>query len=290
MDLKEALVELIRRTSTDLPSDVEAALAQARNREEQGSLQFQTFDAILENVKLARESSTPMCQDTGALLFFVDYPADQYSERELREAIGSATREASAKTFLRPNAVDSVTGRNSGDNTGINSPVIHFHQAEDTDKLSVRLLLKGGGSENVGAQYKLPNKELGAARDLEGVRKCVIDAIFKAQGLGCAPGIVGVAIGGNRDTGFEFSKMSLLGKLDEGNPAPELDSCEKEWLAQLNELGIGPMGFGGKTTVLGLKITALHRLPACFFVSVSYNCWACRRQSMIFNGGEPTYD
>jgi fumarate hydratase class I len=288
MDLTDAFLELIRLCAVDLPADVKQALERARDGEEEGSMACNTFQSILENVDIAREKAYPMCQDTGAPILWVNYGTG-YSQLELERQITEAVRRASKIPYLRPNAVDSLSGKNSGDNTGTGIPVFHFHQWE-RDYLKVDMMLKGGGSENASSQYKLPDASLGAGRNLEGVRRCVLDAINRIQGLGCAPGVVGVGIGGNRDTGFEAAKKALLRKFGEPNPDPELDRLEKQLLDQLNQLGIGPMGFGGRTTVLEVKAAALHRLPACYFVSVAYTCWAMRRHSMTVKGGEISYD
>jgi fumarate hydratase class I len=165
---------------------------------------------------------------------------------------------------------------------------MHFHEWEN-EGIEVRLLLKGGGCENVSTQYELPNTELNAGRDLEGVRRVVLDAVNRAQGLGCAPGVLGIAIGGDRGTSFAKSKQQLLRPLADTNPQPELAQLEDRLYQEGNELGIGPMGFGGQTTLLGVKIGALHRLPASFFVSIAYMCWANRRGSMRVIGEEVTY-
>ncbi len=286
-DLTEAFVELIRRSSTDLPEDVEQSLREAYNREDEGSAAQSVFGSILENVDLARKQSTPICQDTGTLIFYVSYPFG-WSTIKLREQIRAAAREATAKSYLRPNAVDSLTGKNSGDNTGKDFPVIHFNEWEE-DYVQVDLTLKGGGCENVGVQYKLPDNGLSAGRDLEGVRKVVLDAVVKAQGKGCSPGILGVAIGGDRGTGYEVSKEQFTRKLGERSESEDLASLEERLRDESNSLGIGPMGFGGKTTVLDVQIDAAHRLPASYFVTVSYMCWACRRHRMIVRGDEIIY-
>jgi fumarate hydratase class I len=192
-------------------------------------------------------------------------------------------------SYLRPNSVDSITGENSGNNLGDHYfPTIHFEEVEG-DTLTIELMLKGGGCENVGAQYSLPNSALGAGRDLEGVRRVALDAVQKAQGQGCAPGILGIAIGGDRGSSYLASKETLLRQLDEPNADPELAKLEARLTDESNEMGIGPMGFGGKTTVLGTKITGMHRLPASFFVSVSYMCWAYRRRKMVIQGDQVTY-
>jgi len=150
-------------------------------------------------------------------------------------------------------------------------------------------MLKVGGCENVGAQYKLPDNNLGAGRDLEGMRKVVLDAVYQAQGKGCAPGALGVAVGGDRGSSYIASKEALFRPLEDQNPDPELDKLEKQITEEANRLGIGPMGFGGKTTVLATKIKGLHRLPASYFVSVSYMCWAYRRRKMTYLNGEVSY-
>jgi fumarate hydratase class I len=279
-DLTAAFVELIRRTSTDLPPDVERALQDAHGVEQEGSAARGALDTILENVALAREASTPICQDTGTPIFYVYHPRG-WSTRELGEQIRAATAEATQKTYLRPNAVDTVSGENSGNNLGGDAfPTIHFEEIEG-DELIVDLMLKGGGCENVGAQYSLPNNALKAGRDLQGVRKVILDAVHKAQGKGCAPGILGVAIGGDRGSSYYGSKETLFRSLDDINPDPDLAALEEQLTQEANQLDIGPMGFGGKTTVLGVKIKNMHRLPASYFVSVSYMCWAYRRRRMI---------
>jgi len=287
-DLTEAFVELIRLTSTDLSPDVEQTLVAARAREAAGSAARGAMDAILENVALSRRNSTPICQDTGTPIFYVRYP-EGWSARKLREQIRAAVAAATRKSYLRPNAVDALTEKNSGNNLGDEAfPTIHFEEVEG-DELVVDLLLKGGGCENVGAQYSLPNSALGAGRDLKGVRRVVLDAVQKAQGQGCAPGILGVAIGGDRGSSYYASKEVLFRKMDEASPDPLLAGLEKQLTGEANQLGIGPMGFGGQTTVLATKMTGMHRLPASFFVSVSYMCWAHRRRRVTVRGEEVAY-
>jgi fumarate hydratase class I len=287
-DLTNDFLELIRRTSTDLPADVERALAAARQAEAEGSAARGALDSILENVALARRESSPICQDTGTPIFTVRHPGG-WSTRELREQIRRAVAEATARAYLRPNAVDSLSGKNSGNNLGDQAfPTIHFEEIEG-ETLTADLMLKGGGCENVGAQYSLPHSGLGAGRDLEGVRRAALDAVHQAQGQGCAPGVLGIAIGGDRGSSFLASKQALLRPLDDINPDPALADLETRLLGEANALGIGPMGFGGETTVLGVKAQSLHRLPASFFVSVSYMCWAHRRWRMIVDGGRVRY-
>ncbi len=278
LDLTSELLELVRKAATELPEDMVVALEKGRAQEEPGSAAEQALATILKNVRMARENSTPICQDTGTPIFEVHYPFG-VSTRMLKEQIQEAVAQATARAYLRPNAVDSLTGKNSGNNLGVDFPTIHFHEWEE-DRIFITLQLKGGGSENVSVQYKLPDAALGAGRDLEGVRRAVLDAVLKAQGKGCAPGVLGVAIGGDRGTGYIVAKKQLLRKLDDVNPLPELAALEDRIYRDANELGIGPMGFGGKTTVLGVKIGVAHRLPACYFVTVAYMCWANRRAEL----------
>jgi fumarate hydratase class I len=287
-DLTAHILELVRLAATDLPPDVEKSLGEAVAREEPSSAARGALETILENVTLARQNSTPICQDTGTPIFYVYFPQG-WSIRELRKQIESAVVEATQRAYLRPNSVDSLTGKNSGNNLGGDYfPSVHFEEVEG-DTLTIDLILKGGGCENVGAQYSLPNSALGAGRDLAGVRKVVLDAVHKAQGKGCAPGILGVAIGGDRGSSYYASKEVLFRQMEDANPNGQLAELEDRLTGEANQLGIGPMGFGGKTTVLGTKITSLNRLPASFFVSVSYMCWAYRRRRMIFQGGEVRY-
>jgi len=288
-DLTEQILELVRLAATDLPPDVEQSLRQALEREQPGSAARGALETILKNVELARANSTPICQDTGTPIFYVYHP-EGWSTRKLRAQIETAVVEATQRAYLRPNSVDSLTGKNSGNNLGGDHfPSIHFEEV-DGDTLTIDLMLKGGGCENVGAQYSLPNSALGAGRDLAGVRKVVLDAVHKAQGKGCAPGILGVAIGGDRGSSFYASKEVLYRKLDDANSEPQLAAMEERLTGEANQLGIGPMGFGGETTVLGTKITTLNRLPASYFVSVSYMCWAYRRRRMTYKDGEAAYE
>jgi fumarate hydratase class I len=286
-DLTDAFVELIRRAATQLPADMEKALRDAKQKEDPGSAAEGALDTIIQNVELARANSTPICQDTGTPIFEIHYPVG-VSTRKLEEQIRRACAVATERAYLRPNAVDSLTGKNSGDNTGIDFPTLHFHEW-DEQGIKVDLLLKGGGCENVSTQYKLPHSELGAGRDLEGVRRVVLDAVNKAQGLGCAPGVLGVAVGGDRGSSYIKSKQLLFRPLEDTNPKPDLAELENRLLEEGNELGIGPMGFGGQTTLLGVKIGTQHRLPASYFVSVAYMCWANRRASMRVIGEDIIY-
>lgn len=285
---RETFVELIRRASTELPADVVAAIESGRAKEKDGSLACKALDTIMDNIDLARETSAPICQDTGTPVVWIHYPTG-VSTRQLETAFREAVQEATDRKFLRPNAVDTLTGKNTGTGAGRGIPYIHFEEW-DEPRVEVRMLLKGGGSENVGTQYKLPDARLKAGRDIEGVRRAVLDAVVEAQGKGCAPGVLGVCVGGDRVAAFSESKHQLLRPLEDRNPIPELDELEQRLLREGNELGVGPMGFGGATTLLGVKIGVLDRLPACYFVTVTYMCWADRKAAVsIDQGGEVTW-
>jgi fumarate hydratase class I len=288
-DLTSEILELVRFTSTNLPPDVENKLRAAVEQEDPGSAANSTLKTIVTNVEMARNNSTPICQDTGTPIFYVHYP-EGWSTRKLKAQIQDAVIQSTEKAYLRPNSVDSLTGKNTGNNTGDEHyPTIHFEEVDEDQPLVIELMLKGGGCENVGAQYKLPDNRLGAGRDLEGVRKVVLDAVHQAQGMGCAPGTLGVAIGGDRGASYLASKEALFRDLDDRNSDELLADLEDRLTDEANQLGVGPMGFGGKTTVLGTKIKGLHRLPASYFVSVSYMCWAFRRRKMIYQSGTVTY-
>ena len=282
----DRLVALIRETSASLPEDVLAAIRRAKRMEASGSSAAVVLQTILDNCALAKKKGTPLCQDTGTLTFFVDA---RLRRRVTPEILKKAVARATELGCLRKNTIDAVTGKSYDDNCAESAPVIHY-----VDRPGVTLLLKGGGSENMSRQYSLPDAALGAGRDLAGVRKCVLDAVQKIQGYGCAPGILGVCIGGDRATGFEVAKEQLLRPLDEnggiggmgaegGMGCVELQKLEKALLKEANDLGIGPMGLGGKTTLLGVKIAARTRVPASFFVTIAYMCWACRRRTIYFS-------
>jgi fumarate hydratase class I len=274
----QSVVELITRTSTDLPPDVRAAMARALATEEPATRAGQAMTIIAQNIDQATSCEGPICQDTGMPTFEVKVPrgADQiFMRRQIREAVAEAT----TRGKLRPNSVDSITGENSGNNLGPGTPIIHFDQWEESD-IEIKLILKGGGCENTNAQYALPTEldHLGRAdRTLEGVRKCILHAVWKAQGKGCSPGAVGVCIGGDRTSGYAYAKEQLFRTLDDVNPDERLAALERSIMDEANRLAVGPMGFSGRTSLIGCKIGAQNRLPASFFVSIAYDCWAFRR-------------
>ena len=274
--MTERLTELIRRTTSDLPPDIEAALAHAAAEAASGSQASLFLNSILENARLAREQSTPLCQDTGTLTFFWRVPRGT-DTLALEHAAQDAVKAATVNGWLRQNTIETLTGVSVATNVTNGAPLCHFEQADDPP-FEVWLLQKGGGSENVSCQFSLPDDALGVGRDLDGVRKCVLNAVWQAQGFGCAPGVLGVCIGADRGEGFIQAKKQLLRSLDDTSPLPELADLERRVLDEANQLGIGPMGMGGAPTLLGVKIVAAPRLPASYFVTVAYMCWACRRR------------
>jgi fumarate hydratase class I len=276
--LSASLLELITQTSTNLPPDVRAAMGETLALETPGTQSHQALSIMASNTDMAYEDEGPICQDTGMPTFIVHTPVGA-NQLVLAKAIKEAVAEATKRGKLRPNSVDSLTGKNSGNNLGAETPVIHFEQWEQDD-IEVKLVLKGGGCENKNIQYSLPCEldHLGrAGRDLAGVRKCLLHAVWQAQGQGCAPGALGVCIGSDRAHGYMLAKMQLFRTLDDVNPNPELAALEAQILEEANKLGVGAMGLGGRAALIGCKITAANRLPASFFVSVAYDCWAFRR-------------
>lgn len=274
-ELCDAIVDLYRRAATSLPADVETALKSSLRKEDAGSNARAALSTILKNTKMAREASRPICQDTGVPVFFLKVP-EGLSHLKLREQIFKATRIATKEVPLRPNAVDILTDRNSGDNTGIGFPVIYIEET-NSRKLTIDLMLKGSGSENIGQLYKLPIAEIGAERDLEGVRRCVLDAVNMAQGRGCPPYIVGVGVGAAKDQVTRLAKEQLVRTIEDSNEYDVLSRLEKDLLRDINRLGIGPLGLGGRTTAIAVKIGVNHRHPASYFVDVSIACWADRK-------------
>ena len=298
MNVVDKLVGLIRETSSSLPADVIKALKAAQRKERKGSSAAVVLRTILDNCAIAAKRGTPLCQDTGTLTFFVD---ERLRRKVTPAVLKKAVALATERGCLRRNTIDSVTGKSYDDNVADGAPVVHYVAREASrsscasdsraSRPTVTLVMKGGGSENMSRQYSLPDAALGAGRDLAGVRKCVLDAVQKIQGYGCAPGILGVCIGGDRATGYEVAKEHLLRPLDaprrrqstavDGHRSEkELAALETRLLREANSLGIGPMGLGGKTTLLGVKLAARPRVPASFFVTVAYMCWACRRRTM----------
>lgn len=213
------------------------------------------------------------------LTFFWRVPAGT-RQRDLIALANEAVAEATERGWLRKNTIETLSGLSVDTNVAEGVPVHHFEEC-DVSAPEVTLLLKGGGSENMSCQYSLPDSRLGAGRDPAGVRVCVLDAVHRIQGQGCAPGILGICIGADRAEGYAVAKHQLLRPLPDRSSDPVLAALEAQLLEEANSLGIGPMGLGGKTTLLGVKMAARPRLPASFFVTIAYCCWACRRQTVV---------
>ncbi|SDC09470.1 fumarate hydratase, class I [Paenibacillus sp. UNCCL117] len=283
---QESMYKLIVETSTNLPADVREAIQEARAKEDAGTRSALSLSTIADNIRMAECNVSPICQDTGMPTFIVHTPVGA-NQIEMKKAIIAAVAQATKDSKLRTNSVDSLTGANSGDNIGPGTPVIHFEQWE-RDEIEASLILKGGGCENKNIQYSLPTELEGlgkAGRDLDGIRKCILHAVYQAQGQGCSAGFIGVGIGGDRTTGYELAKHQLFRTVDDVNPNEELRKLEDYVMENANKLGIGTMGFGGQVSLLGCKIGVMNRLPASFFVSVAYNCWAFRRQGVRIDAG-----
>ncbi len=274
MNLEETVenvaVNLLRFAVTELPKDVKEALQKAYSEEtsEAGKTQLR---AILDNIELAGKTHTPMCQDTGTIIFYVKAGAEVNDLDKIENALRTATKRATPEVPLRPNAVDPFKQKNTGDNTGRYIPYINW-EIVPGDTLEITVLPKGGGSENVCTMGMLVPGE-----GINGLKKFVIDSIIKAGSKPCPPNILGVAIGGGSDIAMKLAKKALLRPLDQPNPDPELAKLEKELLEAANSTGIGPMGLGGKFTVLGVNIDYAVRHPASYPAAVAFNCWAARR-------------
>lgn len=295
LKLRDGVVELYKKVATSIPSDIEEALKNAAAAETEPFAQ-ESLGIILKNISIARSEARPLCQDTGIPVFFVKVPVG-LSHQLIRNVIIDATRIATVKIPLRANAVNVVTERNTGDNVGEFFPIIYTEESPE-QTLTVDLMLKGGGSENLGQLYKLPTElcvepstldaqrnnaiTVVAERDFDGIRKCILDAVFRAQGKGCPPYTIGVAVGGAKDQVTFLSKKQLLRRITAPNPDSTMAAFEADVLNELNALGIGPLGFGGGTTALAVKMAAASRHPASYFVDVSFSCWANRRGRLVW--------
>jgi fumarate hydratase subunit alpha len=281
--IEDITVKLLQLAVTELPQDVKDALRKAQNEEETevGKAQLK---AILDNVDLAEKTHSPICQDTGVVIFYVKAGSQLKELDKIENALRNGTVRATREVPLRPNAVNPFTQKNTGDNTGRNIPYINW-QIVPGDTLEITVLPKGGGSENVSALGMLsPN------RGIKGLKKFVVDTVINAGAKPCPPIVLGVAVGGGTDIAMKLAKATLLKPLGEPNIDPELAKLEEELRKAINSTGIGPMGLGGKTTVLDLKIDFAHRHPASYPVAVVVQCWAARRASVrIYSNGKVDY-
>nr|WP_206204037.1 fumarate hydratase [Thermococcus sp. ES12] len=268
--IANAIVEAIRLAVTRIPDDVVLTLREAYEREESEIARF-NLENILKAIEIGKTESIPVCQDTGTLIFFIKAGVNSPFLGELEDAIIEATRRATEEVPLRPNAVDILTGRNSGDNTGRGVPVIHWEITEG-DEIEVAVLPKGGGSENCSALAMLTPSE-----GWEGVKRFVVAHVKACGGKPCPPVILGIGVGGSADLSLKLAKKALLRRVGERHPNERIAGLEEEILGAVNSLGIGPMGMGGRTTALDVKIEVVHRHPASFPVGLVVQCWANRR-------------
>ncbi len=264
--------KLLQLAATELPRDVKEALQRAY-REEESEVGKAQLKVILKNVELAEKQQVPLCQDTGVVTFYVKAGSPVTGLDKVEQALRKATVKATREVPLRPNAVDPFTQKNTGDNTGRFIPHIHW-EVTAGDALEITVMPKGGGSENVSALGMLS-----PSQGLKGLKKFVIETVVNAGAKPCPPTILGVAVGGGADIALKLAKASLLKPLNQPNPNPELAKLEQELREAANQTGIGPMGLGGKTTVLDVKVDYAHRHPASYPVAVVVQCWAARRAS-----------
>jgi fumarate hydratase subunit alpha len=270
--IENVAVELLRQAVTKLPPDVKEALQRA-HREEESEVGKTQLEAILNNVEFAEKTSTPMCQDTGVIIFYVKAGAQAKDLDKIKEALINATRRATKEVPLRPNSVGILTKKNTGDNTGRYLPYIHW-EITSGDTIELTAFPKGGGAENI-CQLGM----IRAGEGLNGLKKFVVDTMLKAGGKACPPNILGVGVGGGADIVMKIAKAALLRPINQPNPNPEVAKLEKELYEALNMTGIGPMGLGGKFTVLGVNVDYANRHPASYPVAVAGQCWAARRAS-----------
>jgi fumarate hydratase subunit alpha len=261
--------------ATKLPKDVEDALRTARELETDETAKTQ-LSAIIQNIEIAEEG-IPMCQDTGTIIFYVKVGDKFPFMTEIKDALAKATRKATAEVPLRPNAVNPIVGGNSGDNTGAKIPWINW-EVVPGDTLEVIAFPKGGGSENVSIVGMLK-----PGVGLAGVKKLVVDNAMSYMGKACSPNIIGVGIGGGADIAIKIAKQQLLRPLGDRHPEPEVAKIEEDLIAAINATGIGPMGLGGKTTVLDVKVDYAMRHPASLPVGVAVQCWAARHSKAIIS-------
>ncbi|MEM0022327.1 MAG: fumarate hydratase [Archaeoglobaceae archaeon] len=262
----EAVKQLILKAHTEIPEDVEKALRGAYEIEE-SEIARRNLEMILENLEIAKKNRVPICQDTGLPIFFVEIGRDFELDFDIKKAISVAVKEMTPK-ILRPNAVHPITRVNSGDNTGVGVPIVNC-EIVDGHRLRIVYLPKGAGSENVSALRMLLPMEV------KKIKNFVVEVVANAMGLPCPPIVVGLGIGGSFDLSTKLAKKALLRRLD------SMNEFELEILSAVNDLGIGPMGLGGKTTALAVLSEIAHCHTASLPVAVNIQCWANRRAEVI---------
>ncbi|WP_278834914.1 fumarate hydratase [Methanobrevibacter smithii] len=265
--IKDAVYELYKKAAIVLGNDVKKALEDALKVED-NELARLNIEAILKNIKLAEEKQIPMCQDTGLPVIFVKL--GNVEVENLRAGIEEGIEKATKEIPIRPNIVDPLTRENTNINVGDYIPPIDI-ELIDENYLEITILPKGFGSENNNAmKMALP------AEGIQGIKDFVVESVLKAKGKPCPPTVIGIGIGGTSDLCLKLGKKALLGEVGKRNPDPEIAKLELEILEEINKSGIGPMGLGGKTTTLDVKILKAHTHTAGLPVGVCVQCWADR--------------
>jgi len=273
-NIEEILIEAIEKAETELPVDVTKALKKAYNIEK-GLAKIQ-LEAILKNIKIASREAVPMCQDTGIMSFYIQAGNEFKYLTDLKKMLGKAVKRATKEIPLRPNTIDPFTGKNENNNTGRYIPHITWNITKGNE-CTIDILPKGGGSENMSALWMLnPGEGLGKAK------KLIVEHIKNAGGKPCPPTIAGIGIGGGADICMELAKKAVLRKIGERHKEKKVAKIEKELLELINKTGVGPMGLGGKTTVLDVHIEYAHRHPASFPMGLILQCWASRKKTIKF--------
>ncbi len=277
-EFRNTVEEMIFRAATRLPKDVVKKLKDAKKQEEK-TVAKQQLGNILENLKIAREEKKPLCQDTGIPIFFIKKSPNNSLNFDLEKTLTKIVKESTRNIPLRPNVVHPLTRENTGDNTGFEHPL--FHLIPNENGFEVEILLKGGGSENWSKLHMLK-----PTSSEEQILKKIVELVKNAGGEFCPPGILGVGIGGTADFANYLAKKSLLTPLDKENNSKELASLEEKITKKVNNLGIGPMGLGGKTTVLGTRIEKAGSHTASLPLAINPQCWAARRAKASLKNGE----
>lgn len=268
--VEDTICKLYRDSVIELPEDVKNALKKAYENESDETARL-NLKAILENIDAAIESGIPMCQDTGLPIVFIKL--GNVKVENLYEGIRNGVENATKEVPLRPNVVDPITRENTGTNTGKGIPLIDV-EITDEDYLELTIFPKGFGSENNNAlKMALPGE--GA----EGIKNFVLETVQNAGGKPCPPTRIGVGIGGSSDYALKLAKKALLRDVNSKNSDHRLAVLEDELLDMINSTGIGPMGLGGKTTALDVKVELADTHTAGLPIGVCIQCWAARHAS-----------
>lgn len=265
--IKNTISELYKKAVITLGEDVKNSLEDALKNEDNELGQL-NIKAILKNIELAEKNGIPMCQDTGLPIIFVKLGKVQVEN--LYEGIIKGIHKATEEVPLRPNIVDPLTRKNTNNNTGNLIPPIDI-ELIDEDYIEITIFPKGFGSENNNAlKMALPSE------GIEGIKSFVVETVLKAGGKPCPPTIIGVGIGGTSDLAMKLAKKALTHKINEENPDPVLEKLEEDIKKEINSSDIGPMGLGGKTTTLDVKIIKADTHTAGLPIGVCIQCWANR--------------